>query len=67
MERSVNLFETVAIRSVDGDVKLCYRTESGELCRMLSVADEKGGYFAGVEEVQEFINLKKNFNVSFCP
>lgn len=57
VEWPVNLFETVAVGRVDGDVELCYGAKSGELCGVLGITDEEGRDFARVEQVQEFIDL----------
>lgn len=49
VERPVDLFETITVGRIDGDVELCYMTEGGELCGVLSITDEEGRDFAGVE------------------
>lgn len=57
MEWPVNLFETVAVGRVDGNVELCYGAKSSELCGVLGITDEEGRDFARVEQAQEFIDL----------
>ena len=57
MERPVDLAKGFAVRSIDGDVKLCNGFESRKLVRMLSVADQEGGYMLFVEHSCKFIYI----------
>merc|ERR1712093_214245 len=57
MERPVDLAKGFAVRSIDGDVKLCNGFGSRKLVRMLSVADQEGGYMLFVEHSCKFIDM----------